>query len=458
MRHHDISASAVSFVMEGKRTHRVGAGAFYGSALVLLALLTVARGVVAQEGRPPIPHYTPSLDPVPWADATVDQAAVATRHRPEYDPVGIRLGSFFFLPSLGVGEAYNDNIFATEADAKNDYITLVSPRLVLKSDWGRHALYARATGDFGLYKSFTDQNYEDYTAETGGRLDISRDQALTGSVSYANLHEDRSSPDDVGGTKPTTYERPAINAKYSQRFNRLGADLEARGDHLSFNNVPLFGGGTLDSTDRNRYEAEGSLRVSYNFLPTTAVFMRGAYSRDIYDHTPDNNGFDRDSRGYRVDTGMTIDLTELLKLEASVGYLNTSFDDPRLSTVSDPAGTILATWNITRLTTMKADFQRTATPTTLNGASSEVDTGGFVSLDHELLRNLILSARFGYTNTFFEGISRVDNTILGAASARYLLFQGAALSAAYQRDDRSSNATGADYNRDMITLRFTYGL
>jgi hypothetical protein len=411
----------------------------------------------AQEGRPPIPRATPQLSDPPWADGTVEQQTVTARQRPEYDPVGIRLGSFFFLPSLGVGESYDNNVFATESDVKNDYITVVSPRLLLKSDWGRHELHARATGDFGLYKSFTSENYNDYTAETGGRLDVAHDQALSGSASYAHLHEDRSSPDDVGGTDPTTYERAGLNARYAHKFNRLGAALEARGDHLSFNNVPLFGGGTLDSSDRDRFETEGAVRVSYNFIPTTSVFTRAAYNRDIYDHTPDQNGFDRDSQGYRVDLGLNIDVTELLKLEASLGYLNQSYDDSRLESVSDPAGTLLATWNITRLTTLKANMQRTVTPTTLSGASAEVDTGGFVSLDHELLRNLILSARFGYTNTFFEGIPRVDNTILGAFSARYLLFQGATVSANYQRDDRSSNTSGADYNRDVITLRFTYG-
>ena len=427
------------------------------SVAAVAAMFGGALPADAQEGRAPIVPYNRSLDPVPWADGSVDDQAVMTRHRPEYDPVGVRLGSFFFYPSLGVGESYNNNIYATESNTKNDYITTVAPNLLLQSNWGRHELHAKATGDFGLYKTFTTENYEDYTAETGGRLDVSRDQALTGSASYAHLHEDRSSPDDVGGTKPTTYERAGLNAKYNQRFNRLGAQVEVRGDHLTFNDVPLFGGGTLDSSDRDRFETEGALRVSYNFLPTTAVFMRGSYSRDIYDHTPDDNGFDRDSRGYRIDTGVNIDLTEILKLEASVGYLNDAFDDPRLKTVSDAAGTLLATWNITRLTTMKANFQRTVTPTTLDDASAEVDTGGFISLDHELLRNLTLSARFGYTNTTFEGITRVDNTILGAFSARYLLFQGAAVTAAYQRDDRSSNSQGAGYNRDMVTLRFTYG-
>lgn len=413
--------------------------------------------VLAQEGRPPIPHNTPTLDPVPWADATVDAAAVSSRHRPEYDPVGVRLGSFFFLPSLGVGESYNSNIYATEANAKNDYITTVAPVLQLQSNWGAHELHARATGDFGLYKNFTTENYEDYSAETGGRLDVAHDQALTGSASYAHLHEDRSSPDDVGGTKPTTYNRAALNAKWNQRFNRLAYAIEARGDHLTFNDVPLFGGGTLDNSDRDRYEAEGSGRVSYNFLDTTAVFTRFSYSRDIYDRTPDDNGFDRDSRGYRADTGLNVDITELLKLEASVGYLNTAFDDPRLRTVSDAAGTVLATWNITRLSTLKANFNRIVTPTTLDNASAEVDTGGYVSLDHELLRNLILTARFGYTNTTFEGIARADNTILGALSAKYLLFQGASVSARWQRDDRSSTAQGASYNRDIISLRFAYG-
>lgn len=425
-------------------------------ALVAAGILA-AQIAEAQEGRPPIPRNTPSLDPAPWANGSVEEQAVVTRRRPEYDPVGIRLGSFFFLPSLGVGESYNGNIYATQSNLKSDYITTVSPRLLLQSDWGRHELHARATGDFGLYKSFSTENYEDYTAETGGRLDIAQDQALNGSASYAHLHEDRSSPDDVGGTKPTTYERAGLSAKYARRFNRLGTQVEARGDHLTFNDVPLFGGGTLDSSDRNRYEAEGAFRVSYNFLPTTAVFTRASYSRDIYDHTPDDNGFDRDSRGYRIDTGVTIDMTELLKLEASAGYLNDAFDDPRLKTVSDAAGTLLATWNITRLTTLRANLQRTVTPTTLDDASAEVDTGGFISLDHELLRNLILSARFGYTNTIFEGITRVDDTILGAFSARYLLLQGAAITASYQRDDRSSNAQGAGYNRDIVTLRLTYG-
>lgn len=424
----------------------------------VLTGLAWAPAALAQEGRPAIPHRSPSYDQPLWVDATVEQQSVMGRARPEWDPLGIRLGSFNFLPSLGVAESYDDNVFADESNTKNDFITIISPRLLLKSDWGRHELYARATGDFGIYKSFTSENYNDYSFATGGRLDITRDQALSGGASYAKLHEDRSSPDDVGGAEVTTYDRAGGNVLYSHRFNRLGTRIEARGDHLSYDDVPLFGGGTLDSSDRDRWETEGALRVAYNFLPTTAVFLRGAYNRDIYDQRLDDNGFDRNAQGYRFDTGVEIDLTDLLKLEAGVGYLNESYSDSRLKTVSDPTGTLLATWNITRLTTLKANFQRTVEPTTLSSASAEVDTGGFISLDHELLRNLILTARFGYTNTFFEGITRVDDTILGALSARYLPFQGAAIIGTIQRDDRSSNTAGAGYNRDVFTIRFTYGL
>ena len=41
---------------------------------------------------------------------------VLTRPRPELDPLGVRLGSFFLFPRADVVESFNDNIFATEKD------------------------------------------------------------------------------------------------------------------------------------------------------------------------------------------------------------------------------------------------------------------------------------------------------------------------------------------------------
>src|SRR3546814_9046932 len=48
---------------------------------------------------------------------------VRERQRPELDPVGLRQGNVFFYPSIGVAEAYVSNVFATEKDEKDDFVT-----------------------------------------------------------------------------------------------------------------------------------------------------------------------------------------------------------------------------------------------------------------------------------------------------------------------------------------------
>ena len=46
-----------------------------------------------------------------------------------YEPLGIRAGSFLIYPTLSVSEAYDDNVFATDNDTEDDWITLISPRV-----------------------------------------------------------------------------------------------------------------------------------------------------------------------------------------------------------------------------------------------------------------------------------------------------------------------------------------
>ena len=59
--------------------------------------------------------------------------------------------------------------------------------------------------------------------------------------------------------------------------------------------------------------------------------------------------------------------------------------------------------------------------TTQSGASSVQDTGVGLQVDHELLRNLILSASADYDRSEFDDIGRTDDTIALGADAKYLL-------------------------------------
>ncbi|MBK8209463.1 MAG: outer membrane beta-barrel protein [Rhodospirillales bacterium] len=71
---------------------------------------------------------------------------VATRARPELDPLGVRLGTFLVYPSIGLQGTWNDNVFAVNStkDAKSDFVADITPGVAVESDWANHALNFRS--------------------------------------------------------------------------------------------------------------------------------------------------------------------------------------------------------------------------------------------------------------------------------------------------------------------------
>ncbi len=76
---------------------------------------------------------------------------------------------------------------------------------------------------------------------------------------------------------------------------------------------------------------------------------------------------------------------------------------------------------MTKLTTLGFGVARTIQETTQTGASGYFDAEFDASVDHELLRNLILGARAGISFQEYEGIDRNDEVAKFAISGKYLL-------------------------------------
>src|SRR5882762_4476272 len=73
-------------------------------------------------------------------DDLLRQETVTTRAHPETDAQGITAGSWVILPSVTAEEKWNDNIYATNNTANvggvvSDYITTISPDVVVRSNW-----------------------------------------------------------------------------------------------------------------------------------------------------------------------------------------------------------------------------------------------------------------------------------------------------------------------------------
>lgn len=411
--------------------------------LTILRGLAVAFGTVAVFGT-----ATAHAQGTPPRGQTVTE-----RQRPDLDPLGIRAASFLVFPRFELGESYNDNIFATPGNRKNDFITTLTPEIRVQSDWNQHFLAFDARGDIGRYATNSSENYEDATISTNGRLDIVRGSFVTGGATLNKLHEDRGSPDAIANAKnPTEYYvfTPTIGATH--RWNRFSLRGDATLQRYMFNNAETGSGVIINNKDRDRSRYVVSLRGGYEIVPDYEAFIRGAWNTVNYSSAVDNNGFNRDSNGYEVVAGTRIDFSGITFGDVFAGYRRQIYDDARLQTVSGPTFGGLITWNVTGLTTVKGSITRSVEESTLANASGFFATEYKATVDHELLRNLLIGASLSALVDDYKGISRTDNYYRGGAYARYLMNRNLYLTARYDYEKRDSNAAGADYARNVFLV------
>lgn len=380
---------------------------------------------------------------------------VATRRRPELEPLGVRLGGFLLRPAISVEEVYNSNIFATETDEEDDFITRVLPTLVLDSNWSRHRLTLRAGAEFGFYAENSDEDYIDYLAGVEGRLDITSNAFLTASADYRHLHEDRGSPDDVAGIEPTEFDAMLFTLGYSHRFGRFRARLAGTLENLDFDNVESAAGGTINNNDRDRIEVEGTARLGYEIVPNYEAFVQGSYNVRDYDDPFDDAGFDRDSEGFGVVAGLSVDFGGITFGDFYLGYRQQDYDDSAFGTISGLDAGAAITWNVTPLTTIVGGVRRTVEETTTPGSGGFFGTEVSLRVDHELLRNLVLGLDGRYVMRDYDGIDREDDYFEVGADALYMLNRNIYVSAGYEYRDRSSTEAGEDYSQHVALLRLT---
>lgn len=396
-------------------------------------------------------QYAPGIfqDEIPRGET------VRTRRRPELEPLGLHVRSFYMFPSITNGLSFTDNVYATESHKKSDFLYTLEPQFRVHSDWGRHALELAAGGRLGFYFNQSSENYKDAFASAGGRVDVSSHTIVHGKLNFNRDHEERGDPNEVNGTEPTVFYTYGGNVNASHRFNRLTLSAGGEIRRIDYNNTPAANNTTIDNSDRDRVEYRPGVKAAYEFSPGYSGFVRLEGDVRQYDKTYDNNGFKRDSKGYDVVGGASLDLTGLLFGDFYAGIRQRFFDDTRFDTLTGPVVGSTLTWIPTGLTTVKLKIDNQIIESTAVNTSGYTSSAVSVGVDHELLRNLILSGNLGFRRDDFEGVSRADNYYSGNVGADYLWNRYLTLKGRYTLTNRDSNAAGADYTTNLISLFLT---
>ncbi|AWU93042.1 outer membrane beta-barrel protein [Azospirillum ramasamyi] len=383
---------------------------------------------------------------------------VLERRRPEVEQLGLRAGSFLFLPRVEAGATYDTNVFATRDDHKDDVIWTVRPRVDIRSDFATHALNFSASADAGRYQEYSSENYTDYALLASGRYDVNKGGALDGQLFHRRNHEGRGDINTLSGyAEPVVYYTSGGEVGYNQRFNRLRARLSGSAQYNSYNDVDLTGGGIANQEDRDRWEYATVGRVGYEFIEGYEAFVQGTYSWTRHKNDRDTFGIDRDSNGYEVVGGLATDLTGLITGEVFAGYLVRNYKDSQLSDFSGLSFGGRLNWAVTQLTSITATSSRQVRETTASPgfgtASSYTRTVFALGVDHELLRTLVLNGRLQYRQDKFNGINRDDKVYTAGVGGTYQMNRYLFLTGGYTYEKRNSNVSAVEYSDNLIFLR-----
>ncbi len=398
----------------------------------------------------------PLIDNSVHAQAADPTGPVKGRPRPEFDAIGGRVGAFQLFPKIDLKETYNSNVYSKDSNVEADFITVIVPSLDIKSDASSHTFKATAKAEVGRYLSNSTENYEDVGADFDLKIDVLRALKLDLNGSVDAGHEMRGAPDEADGKEPGETFETTGGVGLSYKLAKINLDLKSGITISDFSDVTSVTGSTINHDDRDQTEYLSSIRIGLETSPEYTVFSELKYKIIDYADAFDDDGINRDATGYDLSVGSEIDITSLIKGEVSAGYIWQFYDNPAFNDVNEASLGADITWNTTPLTTITAGITRGIKETTTRDVASTTNTKFSAGVDHELLRNFIVSLSGSYSFDKSNGGTKEDKTKSAKFETKYLLNRNyyAGFQLDFLRKDSSQDV--GEYTE--LKMMFTLGL
>ncbi len=400
--------------------------------------------------NPPAGHDPLLFNQLEDLDPIVDNRSVRRLASLDpYDPIGIRIGSFVLFPEAEFGTSWYSNVFRAPS-ARSDWALDAAPSARLASNWTRHALELRSTGDLSFYNEFDSENDKGYLLETRGRLDITRRTNLQGLLSHERAQESRSALDASSAGSRANQTTDRAEAALNHRFNRLSVQLRGSVGDFAFGDVENLGV-TSSNSDRDYTEYEETVRASWEFKPTFSAFTEVEANQRNYDNAARSDLINRSSNGERYRAGVSFGNTgQILRGEVALGYGVQRPDDRRLKAIDGLIVDANATWRVTELTsllfTARSDVSET---TTTNVGGSKFQSFG-IEARHALRRNIIASAGITYSSQDSQDGLIDESEVRSTLGFEYFLNREVALLGRYAHTSFDAVDAASDYSSDEV--------
>jgi hypothetical protein len=382
-----------------------------------------------------------------------EDTPVKTRQQPGYEPVGIRAGSWMINPSVTAGTVYDSNVFATSTAPQADIAAIVQPTLRAHTLWERHGLDLQFGTQSYAYKDHPGLDQTDVNLKGTGWIDVRHDAQILTAFQAAYLHEGVGSlTSPAGAVQPTPYSLLSGDVTYRQQFNRLTAAIGTRIDSYSYGTTRAQNGDIIrqDNRDGQVYRLHG--RVDYTLSPKYALFTSVEANHRQLRGTPNNP---LDSSGYRVLTGVDVELSHVITGEFAAGYVNQRFADVTVGTVSGPTYRATLMWRPTRQIDVHFNAEQIVTESSDTTSTGVLANALQAGVDYEIRRNVILSTLGVIEFEKFFNQVRKDRVSVVGTELKYLLNRYSTISLGYKFFDRNSSIPLDSFSKHQVLVNVT---
>lgn len=411
---------------------------------LVAAFVAVATAPASAQLRPAIPPegmeaevLPPPVPPPPEEDA--------------YAPLGIRAGGLILHPALTATIGATTNADAAPGGSGAAF-GILSPELLIESDWVRHAVEFRAGATFEQYFDGSTGTLSGDVAGSG-RVDFADGWSGALAAGYAFEPQDTSAvdfPADVEN-QPRVHSLTASAGLSGRAGGRGIFSAGVSAERLTYEDA-IVSGVPEDMSDRDRTAFTARLRAGYEVTPSLTPFVEIAASRTLFDQTLDNDGLARSSTGHAVRLGFMVDRGPILSGEVAIGHAIETFDDPALEALRALTFDGSLVWSPTSLTTVTLAGSTALRPAADPLSSGSVLYDGSLEVAYPWRRNVTLTGTAGVRQERHQGTDLVDTRYAAGVGATWRMNRTHHLTARYRHEWQESTDPTRAWEADSVRL------
>lgn len=386
--------------------------------------------------------------------------SVIDRPRPDYDPLGVRIGSFVAYPSLALGVGGSDNVYVTSESRKGDFFARLAPALDVRSDWDRNLLRVTARAVIPHYAEQSPLDRNTWDIRPSGRLDIGdfTNVAIDGQVS--KLQEDPfTSQTDASLAVLSSYRQNALAVRAVREVGRTRLLGSFDATQLRFSDIQFTNGQVQSQAQRDRSLTSGAAQAEYALSPGAVVIARLTYTdTDYVRKMIDRQTPNRDARTLQALAGLNLDLPDFLRGTFQLGYTHRDYVASAYRSVGGVSGEMKIEYFLSDIMNFEVDARRVLQDSATSENNPYFEDFASLSADRSIRENIIASIKVGGGNQNYIGSPIKYNIIQVSGSVKYLVSRMVSLRLDTSFAKRAQSGSASRSKIDQSTIMMTMEL